>query len=166
MTFSYLLDANVFIQAHRELYPFDVFPTFWERLKDENEKGNISSIEPIYKERNSSSGSDELSTWSKTLDKARWFLPIDDEECQIRFKTIANWTSNHERYKETAKSVFLDDPDSLIIAKAKALGVTVVTQEKPAPESKNRIRIPDVCNEFDVPYINLLQLIRNLKVRF
>ena len=94
------------------------------------------------------------------------YLPVDDEECQIQFKAIANWTFRHTTYKETAKTEFLDISDSLIIAKAKALGATVVTQEKPAPESKKRILIPDVCNEFGVPYINLLQLIRNLKARF
>ncbi|MDF1569072.1 MAG: DUF4411 family protein [Spirochaetaceae bacterium] len=166
MSFSYLLDANIFIQAHRERYPFDVFPIFWEWLESENEKGTITSIDPVYKELNPPSGTDELSAWTKTLNKSQWFLPVDDEACQISFAEIANWTYRHPTYKQTAKDEFLDIADSLIIAKAKSMGITVVTQEKSSPNSRNRIQIPDVCREFDVPCINLLQLIRTLEARF
>ena len=166
MSCTYLLDANVFIQAHRILYPFDVFPTFWEWLEKENEKGIIASIEPVYKELNNSSDADRLSEWSKSINKESWFLPVENQECQKEFKLIANWTYKNKQYNDTAKAQFLDIVDSLIIAKAKSLGITVVTQEKPAPGSKSKIFIPDVCNEFGVPYIDLLQLFRILKGQF
>lgn len=29
---KYLIDANVFMTAHRQLYPFDLAPGFWKQL--------------------------------------------------------------------------------------------------------------------------------------
>ena len=46
----YLLDANVFIQAKRFHYPFDIFPGYWEWLDREMEDGSVFSIVPIYDE--------------------------------------------------------------------------------------------------------------------
>lgn len=32
MNNNYLIDSNIFITAHRLLYPFDIAPGFWEQL--------------------------------------------------------------------------------------------------------------------------------------
>ena len=32
MESKYIMDTNVFIFAHRNIYPFDVAPSFWEQL--------------------------------------------------------------------------------------------------------------------------------------
>lgn len=29
---KYLIDSNIFITAHRTLYPFDIAPGFWQQL--------------------------------------------------------------------------------------------------------------------------------------
>ncbi len=34
MEHKYIIDANVFITAHRQIYPFDIVPSFWEQLVD------------------------------------------------------------------------------------------------------------------------------------
>jgi hypothetical protein len=38
---AYLLDANVFIQAHRLHYSFDFCPAFWDWLVVKNNKGVV-----------------------------------------------------------------------------------------------------------------------------
>ncbi|MDD2556615.1 MAG: DUF4411 family protein [Syntrophaceticus sp.] len=46
---KYLIDANVFMTAHRQLYPFDLAPSFWEQLV-ERAADRIVIIEEIQKE--------------------------------------------------------------------------------------------------------------------
>jgi len=36
---QYILDTNFFVQAHRAHYPFDVFPSFWSKIKELAEAG-------------------------------------------------------------------------------------------------------------------------------
>lgn len=40
----FALDANVFIQAHREYYAFDVAPRFWEKLIFHANSGDRKSV--------------------------------------------------------------------------------------------------------------------------
>jgi hypothetical protein len=44
---KYLLDTNIFIQAHRVSYPFDIFNSFWEKIIELAERGNIISIDKV-----------------------------------------------------------------------------------------------------------------------
>jgi hypothetical protein len=41
----------------------------------------------------------------------------------------------------------------------------VVTREQPAPEAKKKIKIPDVCNAFDVAWTDPFSLYRTLGMR-
>lgn len=161
---KYLLDANVFIQAHRFYYPMDVFPIFWEWLKKENDNGLLFSLDLVYDELKI--GEDILAEWCNKLDRASWFLSSEDEATQNSMSDIANWTIRQDKFKDTAKSEFLSVADPWIIAKAKTDNMTVVTQEKSKPESKSKIFIPDVCIAFDVNYINTVEMLRTLGGKF
>ncbi len=160
----YLLDSNIFIQAHRFHYPFDVFPVFWNWLEKENEKGSIGSIDGVFDEIKA--GDDELSNWMKAADAEKWFLKCDDEETQHCYAEIVNQIMGNTQYKATAKEEFLGVVDPWLIAKAKAEELTVVTQETSDPQSRRKVFIPDVCKEHRVPYINTIDLIRALEGRF
>ena len=46
-----------------------------------------------------------------------------------------------------------------------AASATVVTREQPAPDSKKKIKIPDVCNAFGVVWTDPLSLYRTLGMR-
>lgn len=46
---KFLIDANVFMTAHRQLYPFDIAPSFWEQLV-EKASSIIIIIEEVQKE--------------------------------------------------------------------------------------------------------------------
>lgn len=58
---SYLLDANVFIQAKNLHYGFDFCPAFWEWLLQNNAEGRVFSIDKVADEI--AAGTDELSDW-------------------------------------------------------------------------------------------------------
>ncbi len=156
----YLLDANVFIQAHRLHYPFDVFPAFWIWLEQENTMGSIGSIDWVYNEIND--GGDPLADWVKTQDLERWFLVCDDETTQQCYIDIANEIMANIHYTDSAKADFLAVADSWLIAKAKALKLTIVTEERSHPQKRNKIYIPDICEIYEIPYINTVGLIRAL----
>lgn len=43
----YVLDSNIFIEAHRSNYPLDVATTFWDVLKQLAQEGKIISIDKV-----------------------------------------------------------------------------------------------------------------------
>ena len=160
----YLLDANVFIQAHRFHYPFDVFPGFWDWLEQENEEDSIGTIDWVYNEIKT--GDDQLSDWIKNLDFDHWILKCDDEATQLQYATVANEMMGNTHYTQTAKGEFLGLADSWLIAKANALNMTIVTEERSNPQKRNQVFIPDICRVYEIQCINTIGLIRELYGRF
>jgi hypothetical protein len=162
---KFLLDANVFIQAKRFYYPFDLFPGFWDWLDREMENGIFLTVEPIYKEL--TAGEDELSEWIEQRKSNGCILPVDDETTQNHFKEIAFWTVNStQQFKQTAYEEFLAVGDSWLVAKAYATGATIVTQERLDNNCRKRILIPNACQNFGINYINTLELIRSTGAKF
>ncbi len=160
----YLLDTNVFIQAKNFYYDFDIFPSFWEWLDDEQEKGNILSIDAVYKEL--IQGDDELVEWAKERKDSGWFITNDDEVTQENIAKLAQRTMDSD-FKDAAKIDFLKVADLIIIAKAMATGMTVVTHESLYdPKIKKKIKIPNVCEVFGVPYISTFEMLKRLKAKF
>jgi hypothetical protein len=44
--------------------------------------------------------------------------------------------------------------------------LTIVTQEVSAPESKKEVKIPDVCDAFEVPCIDTFEMLEKLGAQF
>ncbi|MBK5261046.1 MAG: DUF4411 family protein [Peptostreptococcaceae bacterium] len=162
---KYLLDSNIFIQAKNSQYPFDAFPGFWEWLKRDMEAGIVASIEPVYKEI--IKGNDELGDWVKVCQECGCFLSVDDSKTQTKFAEVASWAVDPAQdFKPTAYQEFLQVADSWLIAKAHSTEATVVTLEKFDPQCKKRVLIPNACETFGVEYINTIELIRRIGVKF
>lgn len=162
---SYLLDANIFIQAKNFLYPFDVFPGFWDWLKRDMESGVLGSIIPVYDEL--TVGNDELANWISQFKGSGYFLRVDDTETQKKYTEIASWVvDSAQSFKQTACEDFFRGADSWLIAKALSTNAIVVTHEKLDPNCIRRVPIPNVCKAFGVTYIDILELIRKTGVRF
>ena len=58
----YVLDTNVFIEAARRYYAFDIAPHFWQMLNDHANHGHILSIDRVKVELER--GKDELAEWA------------------------------------------------------------------------------------------------------
>lgn len=54
----YILDSNVFMEAHNRYYAFDIAPGFWDALIGHAETGRIISIDRVKKELDK--GEDDL----------------------------------------------------------------------------------------------------------
>ena len=76
------------------------------------------------------------------------------------------WANANERYAPAAKAEFASVADAWLIAYAKAKNYILVTDEKIAESAQRRIPIPNVCKEFNVPYIGTFEMLRKLGVKF
>lgn len=161
----YLLDSNIFIQAKNFQYPFDAFPGFWEWLQRDMKAGIVASIKPVYDEL--TRGNDELTDWVAVCEACGCFLSIDDSDTQRRFTEIASWAVNPaQNFNPSAYQEFLQVADSWLVAKAYSTRSTIVTLERFDAQCKRRVLIPNVCRAFGVEYIDTIELIRRIGVRF
>ena len=153
----YLLDANVFITAKDNYYPFSSFPGVWEWLEEQFRNGTVATVERVRDEITTGGEEDELTAWASALPGLD-LLP--DDTTVESLSRLSEWAMNHPQYWGAAKAEFLDSADYFLIAQAHSLGSTVVTIEKSAPDSKRKIFIPEACDQLDVPYIDTFELIR------
>ena len=137
-------------------------PAYWDWHDQQFDNGNLASIDLVLDELKK--GNDELSDWGQN--RVGNFLPVDDENTQKLASEIANFVMQHNVWKEPHVGNFLSGADLWLIAKAKSLGATVVTHELPVDNNSTKVKIPNVCSEFDVPYINTYELLEALQAQF
>lgn len=158
----YLLDANAFIEANRLYYAFDIAPGFWTWLGDPTHVAQVASIEAVKDEITAGTG--DLVDWAGA--RPDWFWLPDTADGVVAMTEIAAWATNPARqYRPEAVDEFLDSADYKLIAHALATSSTVVTREQPAPDSRRKIKIPDVCNAFNVAWTDPFSLYRGLGMR-
>jgi len=155
----FLLDANVFIEASRHYYAFDLNQTFWDILIKYAANGQIKSIDKVKDELEK--GEDQLASWAQGQFHTA-FESTDESDVFKCYAEIVTWVSNHERFYDSAKTEFADSPDGWLVAYAMAKNYVVVTHEIPAPFAKRNVKIPDVCQKFNVSYNNTFDMIRML----
>jgi predicted nucleic acid-binding protein len=162
MESKYIMDANVFITAHRQRYPFDVAPSFWEQLVDKA-ADKILIIEEVQNEI--LKGKDLLADWYSSQSPNFTVLRIPEQEVIGAYRKIINFVNDNKRYTQSAKDEFASIADSWLCAYALAYGSTIVTLETYQAGVKNRVKIPNVCKEFGIRYIDLLQFMREVGIR-
>ena len=160
---AYILDANVFIEAARRYYAFDIAPAFWENLVHHAENGQIQSIDSVRHELER--GRDELATWA-TTEFSDAFASTNEDDVIEAYGEIMNWVQTQSRFSDAAKADFASGADGWLVAYAKAKGYIVVTHEVLDPDIRRKVPIPNVCNAFDVNYYDTFEMLRRLGVRF
>lgn len=161
----YLLDTNFFIQSHRTGNPLDVAESFWKKVKALAESKKIASIDKVKKEIYDSE--DELKAWCAANLANDFFR--DSSSVLNSYSQIAAWAvSKSAQYKPQALNIFLDadEADAWLVAYAFEQKLKVVTNEVSAPYSKNSIKIPDVCIAFGVPFLNPMEMFREMGERY
>ena len=157
---TYLLDANVFIQAKNLHYGLDFCPAFWEWLIRNNAAGRVFSIDKVADEI--TAGADELTDWAD--EKAAALFRRTEARVAAQFGRVSTWaTSQH--YEPAAVSTFLQVADFYLIAHALADGYAVVTHEVPSVSSK-RIKIPNACIGLGVTFMTPYEMLRRERARF
>jgi predicted nucleic acid-binding protein len=162
----YCLDANVYIEAHRRYYAFDIAPGFWEGLSRLAERQAICSSLLVFEEIADSD--DELAQWASVNKDVLFVQP--DEATQDAYREIADLVER--LYEPQHVQKFLSGADPWVIAQTKAHNLIVVTMEVRKREQDQgqagkiagKIQIPNVCERVSVRYIDTFTLLRNERV--
>jgi len=160
---TYVLDANVFIEAARRYYAFDLAPPFWESLVQHAENGRIYSIDRVKIELER--GKDELAEWA-TSQFSNAFASTDEEDVTNSYASVMGWVRAQDQFSDAAKADFADGADGWLVAYAMSKSQIVVTHEVLDPGIKRKVPIPNVCEAFSVSYVDTFAMLRELGVRF
>lgn len=156
----YCLDANVLIQAWQKYYSPKICPDYWDILITLGEKKSIFIPELVFEEITRTE--DELSKWLKASK-----IPIHKitESVTNCLKSIYANNPMHKTLVDNTKSRSLADP--WVIAHSMDENATVVTkEEKVTALNSNRIKIPNVCENMSVRWINDFEFIEELNIKF
>lgn len=162
----FLLDSDVFIAAKNAYYAFDICPGFWEALLNQHELARVFSITRVRGELLTGRKTEDLVKWVTTRVPESFFREVDEDQVTSAYTEIMLWAQRHTRFLDRAKAKFATGADGWLVAYAKVHGSVVITNEQPAPDSRAEIKLPDVCERFDVRYKGTFAMLRELAVQF
>ncbi len=161
---TYLLDANVLIEAARRYYAFDFAPKFWDSLLKYAGTDRILSIDRIKEELNK--GHDELAEWANTHFSSA-FVTTDSLEVIEMYAQVMVWVEDQQQFSDAGKAEFAAAADGWLVAYANVNDCILVTHEALAPpEARRKVQIPNVCRAFDVTWVDTFAMLRDIGVRF
>ena len=157
---KYCLDTNCFIEAWNKYYSPDFCKDYWNVLERLGNDGVFFITEMVKKEIDNKD--DKLSSWLKNNSK---FVKPITEEVQLKLKEIYTKDESHKRLVDNTKDRSMADP--WVIAHAIVENAIVVTKEPLVdnPESK-KIKIPNVCNNMGIRWIDDFDFIRETHITF
>jgi len=159
----YLLDTNTLIESKNRYYDFNICPGFWQAILI-NDK--IKTIEMVIEEIKD--GNDELTKWitDHEYDMKKKLIKIDHDIQKI-FSKIANYIENLQFPPKSEKERFLSKADPWLIATAKKFDYIIVTQEQFIKNiNTKKIKIPNICSNFNVKYITIFDLLKQENIKF
>lgn len=75
------------------------------------------------------------------------------------------WVQGQSQFFDYAKDEFAKGADGWLIAYAKAKGCVVVSNEKFEATVRSKVKIPNVCQAFGIPYVNTFEMLRAVGIR-
>lgn len=81
---SYLMDANIFIEAKNSYYAFDLCPGFWDWLRHCDDVKSVSMVKTELLK-----GNDELTEWVKDRLNNDDFFIEEEVEIQNNYRAVA-----------------------------------------------------------------------------
>lgn len=158
---GYVIDANTFIEAKNRAYGFDFHPAYWDWLDGALGGPDVYCITNVLNEM--ASGNDPLAAWV-TARKGSFVSPTAGAISHLQRVTAQ--VQSYASKQAAARVDFLSGADPWLIAHALETGRTVVTHEVREPRRKNKVKIPDVCDDLGVGCIDPFTMFRQLGVTF
>ncbi len=128
--------------------------------------GYIHSIDPVREELLRDHVDDHLVKWVGKAVPNEFFLNCNDENVVNAFRQVMLWVTRHAQYYDEAKAKFASGADGWLIAHGMVSRKTIVTNEQPSPESRNQIKLPDVCDAFSVDFEDTFTMLHKLDVQY
>ena len=147
----YSIDTSSLVHAYQRSYPPDILPDLWNRRLDELiEAGRLIAPFDVLEELKQKH--DDLYAWAKLRPKL--FIEIDSFQ-----EELVEVMRDFPKLVDTRKGKSGADPMVIALALSRNPNLTVVTEE--GFGSQKSPRIPFVCAERNLRWINLLQLLRD-----
>ena len=159
---QFVLDTNVLIQANLSYYAPDFHQSFWRILLEAYRKGQIVSIDKVRDEIYRVD--DNLAEWVR-VEATGMFVSSESQSVANAFREMVNWVQQGQ-FTSAARAEFAAAADGWIAAYAREIGATVVTLETYDAFIKRKVKLPNVCRQFNVNYIDTFDLLRGLGIRF
>jgi hypothetical protein len=156
----FCLDSNVLIQGWRNYYAPSFCPDYWEVLSEFGKHKRVFIPHMVFEEITRTD--DDLSEWLKSSQ-----IPILPQNSEVIncWKYILSKDPLHKFLVDNIKQRSLADP--WVVAHAINENACVVTKEiKETAVNTTRIKIPNVCDNMGIPWINDFQLIGELNIHF
>ena len=154
---KYFLDSGFFIQSHRGPYSIDIMPGFWDWVDEEVANGRLVSSSMVFDEL--IDGKDWLADWAKAR-KGEPLFQTPSLDAQANLVDLSDYVIT--KYPKRHADVFLAKADPWVIAQAIAQQGKVITMEKIVASNSKKVKIPNICNEFDVEWLNTYDMMREL----
>jgi predicted nuclease of predicted toxin-antitoxin system len=156
----YCIDANILIQAWQKYYSPEICPSYWDVLNDLGKRGVIFIPELVYEEIEK--GEDNLFKWLKNSD-----IPIKKIDGEVTNCLKEIYVSNPTHKYLVSSNGTHSKADPWVIAHAMKENAIVVTKEtKDFFKKPTKIKIPHVCDNMNVSWIDDFEFIRSLNIKF
>jgi hypothetical protein len=154
MSDGYSLDTNIVIDG-RARYPLDTFPTLWTSIENLISIGGAVIAREVLFELKQ--GDDDCHDWAKV--QSGFVVDADDDDLAVVADIVdayPEWSSMGHNWA-----------DPFVIAHAATREWAVVTHERWSRSTlPDRIKIPNVCADFDVECITFTDLLREERWSF
>lgn len=148
----YIFDTNVFIVLNH-FYPA-TFRSLWEGLEKLVAQGEIISTREVLKELAAQNDKDYIQEWVERH-KSVFSIPDEQEMLFVQKILAVPYFQALINRKALLRGTPVADP--FVIAAAKIKNGTVVTQEQAKPHAA---KIPNVCDHFKIPCIDLEEFMK------
>ena len=88
----------------------------------------------------------------------------EDANVLMVYREIAQRVATNQVYKESEKARFFKGADPWLIASAKVWGAVVVTCETLSGVGTTKVKIPDICQQTGVTFVDLYTAMRAVQI--
>ncbi len=156
----YCLDTNVLIRAWQDYYSPSYCPGYWDVLNALGKEGRIFMPKMVFTEI--TRVDDGLSKWLKSSD-----IPVHAMDAEVALCQKRMYEAHPDHSFITAEGSTHSMADPWVIAHAMHIGATVVTKEhKDVYKKPTKIKVPHICDNMNVRWVNDFQMIAELGIRF
>ncbi len=157
----YWVDADVLITANRDYYPLGISTGFWVWMDTLIADGNLVSTRRCFNEVIKGRDKDDLLLKWMHRHKKELCLPLHQDAETIAME-IADHVWTAPRYPGHQRLQFSKGGDAWLIASAKQDGGTVLSNESNLYPEAKKVRIPDLCEVFQVRCRTMIQMIKEI----
>ena len=148
----YSLDTSALIAAFHERYPIENFPSLWRKIEELIRNGRLKMSQIVFDEAMRDT---DIKQWCDEYQlKPDFQVPIDE----LVQEQVSEVLSEFPRLVDNRTGKSGADPWVIALALT-AENYIVLTEENPT-DSKNRPKIPDVCDHFNLQCIKVVDLIK------